>query len=208
MSHCFVELELFYQIGCVLHVFLNIILCYMHCTFNCTSLSLCLSIYSTQRGIVDLLNPDSENEEKKKREKREKEGSTKDKLKIPKRNERFMLIITSFVFSVQDETVQPKLSWYICFLLYRYIFSEKMLSACQTLEVHLNGSKVISNRELVSYRTITEICLLMSVLLPFPCIFLHSAFSRGFLRSVCNIYSILYECVFYVLYYQRWIPIL
>ncbi|XP_077096702.1 KN motif and ankyrin repeat domain-containing protein 1b isoform X9 [Siphateles boraxobius] len=72
----------------------------------------------TQRGIVDLLSEghDSENEEKKKREKREKEGSTKDKVKIPKRNE-------------------------------RYIFSEKMLSACQTLEVHLNGSKVISNRE-------------------------------------------------------------
>ncbi|XP_077096695.1 KN motif and ankyrin repeat domain-containing protein 1b isoform X2 [Siphateles boraxobius] len=68
----------------------------------------------TQRGIVDLLSEghDSENEEKKKREKREKEGSTKDKVKIPKRNE-----------------------------------SEKMLSACQTLEVHLNGSKVISNRE-------------------------------------------------------------
>ncbi|XP_016397453.1 KN motif and ankyrin repeat domain-containing protein 1-like [Sinocyclocheilus rhinocerous] len=32
----------------------------------------------------------------------------------------------------------------------RYKFSEKMLSACQTLEVHLNGSKVISNRELRS----------------------------------------------------------
>lgn len=59
---------------------------------------------------MDLLSEgsDSENEEKKKREKREKEGSTKDKVKIPKRNERFMLIITSFVFSVQDETVQPK----------------------------------------------------------------------------------------------------
>ncbi|KAG1959098.1 KN motif and ankyrin repeat domain-containing protein [Pimephales promelas] len=76
---------------------------------------------STQRGIVDLLSEggDSENEEKKKREKREKEGSTKDKVKIPKRNE-------------------------------RYIFSEKMLSACQTLKVHLNGSNVISNRELCS----------------------------------------------------------
>ncbi|XP_059404111.1 KN motif and ankyrin repeat domain-containing protein 1-like [Carassius carassius] len=32
----------------------------------------------------------------------------------------------------------------------RYKFSERMLSACQTLEVHLNGSKVISNRELRS----------------------------------------------------------
>ncbi|XP_051751436.1 KN motif and ankyrin repeat domain-containing protein 1b [Ctenopharyngodon idella] len=75
----------------------------------------------TQRGIVDLLSEggDSENEEKKKRGKREKEGCTKDKVKIPKRNE-------------------------------RYTFSEKMLSACQTLEVHLNGSKVISNRELRS----------------------------------------------------------
>lgn len=83
----------------------------MHCTINCSSLS--LSIYSTQRGIVDLLSEggDSENEEKKKREKREKEGSTKDKVKIPKRNERLMVIITSFVLSVQDETVQPKLSW-------------------------------------------------------------------------------------------------
>lgn len=100
---------------------------------------------------MDLLSEggDSENEEKKKRGKREKEGCTKDKVKIPKRNERFTLI-TSFVLSVQDETVQPKLSWYICFLLYRYTFSEKMLSACQTLQVHLNGSKVISNRELVS----------------------------------------------------------
>lgn len=29
----------------------------------------------------------------------------------------------------------------------RYRFSEKMLSACQTLEIHLNGSKTISNRE-------------------------------------------------------------
>uniref|UniRef100_A0A8C1IZB9 Uncharacterized protein n=1 Tax=Cyprinus carpio TaxID=7962 RepID=A0A8C1IZB9_CYPCA len=42
------------------------------------------------------------------------------------------------------------LSCYICFLLCRYTFSEKMISACQTLEVHLNGSKVISNRELRS----------------------------------------------------------
>ncbi|KAI2664638.1 KN motif and ankyrin repeat domain-containing protein 1 [Labeo rohita] len=33
---------------------------------------------------------------------------------------------------------------------YGYKFSEKMLSACQTLEVHLNGSKPISNRELRS----------------------------------------------------------
>lgn len=75
----------------------------------------------TQRGIVDLLSEggDSENEEKKKRENGENEGSTKDKVKIPKRNE-------------------------------RYMFSEKMLSACQTLEVHLSGSKVISNRELRS----------------------------------------------------------
>ncbi|XP_026104124.1 KN motif and ankyrin repeat domain-containing protein 1-like isoform X2 [Carassius auratus] len=32
----------------------------------------------------------------------------------------------------------------------RYKFSGRMLSACQTLEVHLNGSKVISNRELRS----------------------------------------------------------
>ncbi|KTG46837.1 hypothetical protein cypCar_00001305, partial [Cyprinus carpio] len=72
-------------------------------------------------GIVGPLSEggDSEDEEKKKREKREKEGSTKDKMKIPKRKE-------------------------------RYKFSERMLSACQTLEVHLNGSKVISNRELRS----------------------------------------------------------
>ncbi|XP_073696675.1 KN motif and ankyrin repeat domain-containing protein 1b isoform X1 [Garra rufa] len=33
---------------------------------------------------------------------------------------------------------------------YGYKFTEKMLSACQILEVHLNGSKVISNRELRS----------------------------------------------------------
>ncbi|XP_067296244.1 KN motif and ankyrin repeat domain-containing protein 1b [Pseudorasbora parva] len=73
----------------------------------------------THSGIVNLLSEDSENEEKKKRENGENEGSTKDKVKIPKRNE-------------------------------RYTFSEKMLSACQTLEVHLNGSNVISYRELRS----------------------------------------------------------
>ncbi|KAK2912007.1 hypothetical protein QQF64_027890 [Cirrhinus molitorella] len=69
--------------------------------------------------IVDLLSEggDSEDEEKKKREKREREWSAKDKVKIPKRKE-------------------------------RYKFTEKMLFACQTLEVHLNGSKVVSNREL------------------------------------------------------------
>ncbi|XP_052412817.1 KN motif and ankyrin repeat domain-containing protein 1b [Carassius gibelio] len=76
---------------------------------------------ASHRGPVDFLSEggDSENEEQKRREKREKEGSAKDKGKIPKRKE-------------------------------RYKFSEKMLSACQTLEVHLNGSKVISNRELRS----------------------------------------------------------
>uniref|UniRef100_A0A8C1D7C2 KN motif and ankyrin repeat domains 1b n=1 Tax=Cyprinus carpio carpio TaxID=630221 RepID=A0A8C1D7C2_CYPCA len=72
-------------------------------------------------GTVDPLSEggDSEDEEQKRREKRKKEGSFKDKGKIPKRKE-------------------------------RYTFSEKMISACQTLEVHLNGSKVISNRELRS----------------------------------------------------------
>uniref|UniRef100_A0A673M0P7 KN motif and ankyrin repeat domains 1b n=1 Tax=Sinocyclocheilus rhinocerous TaxID=307959 RepID=A0A673M0P7_9TELE len=41
--------------------------------------------------------------------------------------------------------------YHVTFVFYcRYKFSEKMLSACQTLEVHLNGSKVISNRELRS----------------------------------------------------------
>jgi len=100
-------------------------------------------------------------------------------------------------------------SYHGTFLFYcRYIFSENMLSACQTLKVHLNGSNVISNRELVSNRTITEICLLMSVLSPFPYIFLYSTVSKGFLKRVCNIYSTLYECVLYVLYYQRWISIL
>ncbi|XP_043094269.1 KN motif and ankyrin repeat domain-containing protein 1b isoform X2 [Puntigrus tetrazona] len=74
----------------------------------------------SHRGTVDLSEgADSEDEEQKIRDKMEKEGSTKDKGKIPKRKE-------------------------------RYKFSERMLSACHTLEVHLNGSKVISNRELRS----------------------------------------------------------
>lgn len=74
----------------------------MHCTFNSVSLSLHL-----HRGTVDPLSEggDSEEEEQKKREKREKEGSIKDKGKIPKRKERFMLL-SSFVLSVQDDAVQ------------------------------------------------------------------------------------------------------
>lgn len=47
---------------------------------------------------------DSEDEEQKRREKRKKEGSVKDKGKIPKRKEGFMLL-TSFVLSVQDDAV-------------------------------------------------------------------------------------------------------
>lgn len=95
---------------------------------------------------------DFEDEEKKKRE---KEESGKNKMKISKRKERFMYI-TTFVSPLQDETAQQILSFVFVFYC-RYRFGEKMLAACQTLEVHLNGSKTISNREHVSYRTITEI---------------------------------------------------
>lgn len=125
---------------------------------------------------------DSEEEEQKKREKMEKEGSTKDKGKIPKRKERFLLL-KSFVLSVQDDAVQQTLSCYICFLLCRYTFCEKMLSACQTLEVHLNGSKVISNRELVSFRRVTEICFNVSALFVSRFFFFFSV-SSYFLRSL------------------------
>lgn len=79
--------------------------CYSHLCIVHVIVDLFLSLH-LYRGPVDFLSEggDSENEEQKRREKREKEGSAKDKVKIPKRKERFMLL-TSFVLSVQDDAV-------------------------------------------------------------------------------------------------------
>uniref|UniRef100_A0A671QZM7 KN motif and ankyrin repeat domains 1b n=1 Tax=Sinocyclocheilus anshuiensis TaxID=1608454 RepID=A0A671QZM7_9TELE len=65
-------------------------------------------------------------------------------------NDVYICVSQVFFYQCKMKLFSQKLSWYICFLLCRYKFSEKMLSACQTLEVHLNGRKVISNRELRS----------------------------------------------------------
>ncbi|TRY59539.1 hypothetical protein DNTS_012232 [Danionella cerebrum] len=84
------------------------------------------SINTTTASVVYNLVPFSESvvpkaEDKKRVGKRDKEWGTNDKVKNPRRKE-------------------------------RYRFSEKIRSACQTLEVHLSGCRPVSNRELVSYR--------------------------------------------------------